>query len=293
MEPDYVKLKDIKPSLSGYLKEALAMLKENPVPDDNTVHDVRVLMKESRAVMKLISGQIDTESFKRDYESLREVGRILSSWRETSVHRKTLKELKRKNQGLFSALRDHEKINLLMKKTEVPTEPSEVMKNDLENIEELIDKTGYRIRFQTLDNLAPGSLLMELEKTYGIVVDRYIICRNNPKPANLHELRKKAKDLLYQLWFFRPLNPGSVKSLEKKLDTLTQNLGKYNDLTQLVLALDYKYTGASDNPSLDQLILLIREEQDDYLSEVWPQALKIFRPGQKLINMLGFKILMI
>jgi CHAD domain-containing protein len=293
MEPDYVKLKDIKPALSGYIREATALLKENPVPDENAVHDVRVLMKESRAVMKLISAQIDPESFNRDYASLREVGRILSSWRETSVHRKMLKELKRTNQRLFSNLQDHEKLNLLMQKPEIPAEPTEIMKSDLDNIMEHLDKTGYRIRFQTLDNLDPGSLLIELEKTYSIVIDKYITCRNSQKPANLHELRKKAKDLLYQLWFFRPLNPSSVKSLEKRLFTITQNLGKYNDLTQLITALDYKYTGSSDNPSLDELILIFRKEQDRYLSKVWPQAFRIFHPGQKLVNILGFRILMI
>jgi CHAD domain-containing protein len=293
MEPDYVKLKDIKPALSGYIREATALLKENPVPDENAVHDVRVLMKKSRAVMKLISAQIDPESFNRDYASLREVGRILSSWRETLVHRKILKELKRTNQALFSNLQEHEKLNLLMQKPEIPAEPIEIMKSDLENIMEHLDKTGYRIRFQTLDNLNPGSLLIELERTNSIVIDKYITCRNNQKPANLHELRKKAKDLLYQLWFFRPLNPSSVKSLEKRLFTITQNLGKYNDLTQLIIALDYKYTGNSENPSLDELILIIRKEQDRYLSKVWPQAFRIFRPGQKLVNMLGFRILMI
>jgi CHAD domain-containing protein len=250
-------------------------------------------MKKSRAVMKLISGQIDPESFKRDYGSLREVGRILCTWRETSVHRKMLKDLKRKNQGLFNALQDNEKLKLLMTKPEIPAEPSEILRNEIENIEGLLDKTGYRLRFKPLNNLDPGTLLIELEKTYSLVVDRLITCRNNPKPANLHEFRKKAKDLLYQLWFFRPLNPGSVKSLEKKLDALTQSLGRYNDLTQLVTALDYKYTGAPGNPSMDELILIIRGEQDIYLSDVWPQALKILRPGQKLVNLLGFKILMV
>ena len=294
MEPDYVRLKDIKPALSGYIREAAALLKEKPVPDEVAVHDVRVLMKKSRAVMKLISGQIDAESFKRDYESLREVGRILCSWRETSVHRKILKELKRENQKLFSAIKNNEKLDLLMKKPEIPAgEPPENIRNDLENIIELLDKTGYRIRFQTLDNLTPGSLLKELENTYGIVVDKYITCRNSPKPANIHELRKKTKDLLYQLWFFRPLHPQSVKSLEKKLDTIAQDLGKYNDLTQLVTAIGYEYAGPSVNPALDELILVIRQEQDRYLSRVWPSASRIFRPGQKLVTMLGFRILMI
>jgi len=44
---------------------------------------------------------------------------------------------------------------------------------------------------------------------------------------------------------------------------------------------------------MDELIIKIREKQDTYLSKVWPVAYKIFCPGQKLVNVLGFKLLVI
>ena len=91
MELDYVKLKEIKPVLAGYIRESQLLLSKTAVPDDNAVHDVRVLMKKSRAALKLAAPQMDKELTDRDMVSLREVGRIMCSWRETSVHRKTLK----------------------------------------------------------------------------------------------------------------------------------------------------------------------------------------------------------
>jgi CHAD domain-containing protein len=163
----------------------------------------------------------------------------------------------------------------------------------LEEIDDLLNKTGYRIRFHTMNMIDPQLILKELERTYTNVVEIYLICRNNPKPGNLHEFRKKAKDFLYQLYFFRPLNPSVVKTLEKKMDNLTQNLGKVNDLSQLVKALGYKYPDSSNIPALDELIVRIREKQDIYLASVWPSAYKIFCPGQKLVNVLGFKLLII
>jgi CHAD domain-containing protein len=293
MELDYVKLKDIKTALSAYIRRAHTMLKQSPVPDEKVVHDVRVLMKKSRAVMKLISSQTDEEFFNREYDAFREVGRIMCSWRETSVHRKILKQLKRENEGIFSMLMDNEKLDTLMKKADDQSEPSPVMVSDLERIEELLNKAGYRIRFQSMNNIDPKLLLKELDITYNNVVDKYLISRNNSKPANLHEFRKRTKDFLYQLYFFRPLNPSVIKSLEKKLDSLAQNLGRYNDLAQLIKTLDYKYPGASDSAAMDELIVIIREEQDRYLSKVWPVAYKIFCPGQKLVNILGFRLLVI
>jgi CHAD domain-containing protein len=293
MEPDYVKLKDIKPALAGYIREAQILIGSAPVPDEAAVHDVRVLMKKARAVMRLIASHLDKESFDREYGTFREVGRIMCSWRETSVHRKALKDLKKKKPGVFSSLQDNKKLGELMQKPEVPPDPSPDIKNDLNRINDLLNKSGFRLRFQSLDKLDPEKLLNDLDNSYKIVVDKYLAARNNMKTENLHELRKKAKDFLYQLYFFRPLNPPVVKAIEKKLDAITQNLGKCNDMSQLIKTLGYKYSGPGTPDALDELVVIIRQEQDKYLSKVWPLAYKIFCPGQKLINILGFRILMI
>ncbi len=293
MESGNVKLREIKPALAGYIRDAQALLRMSPVPDDRAVHDIRVLMKKCRAVMRLISSQIDEGSFKRDYEAFRETGRVLSRWRDTSVHRKTLKDLRKNHARLFDSLHENEMIEALLKKTLLPLEPSPETRNDLQKIEALLNKAGFRIRFQKTDNMDPKLLLKELENTYNIVVDRYLICRNNTKPENIHLFRKKAKDFLYQLWFFRALNPRALKAVEKKLDTMTQNLGKYNDLSQLIAALDYKYSGAAESSAMDELVILIRNAQDRYLLKVWPVAYKIFCPGKELFSVLGFRILMI
>ena len=293
MELDYVKLKEIKPALTGYIKESQILLKQSPVTDEKTVHDVRVYMKKARAVLKLIAPQQEPESIVRDITAYREVGRIMSSWRETSVHRKTLKELRKEFPGIFSQIQENDEIITLLNKTEPVTEPAEDIKVGLEEIDSLLNKAGYRLRFQPINVVDPQLLIKELEATYNKVTDIYMICRNNPKPKYLHEFRKKSKDFLYQLYFFRPLNTSVIKALEKKMDALTQNLGKYNDLTQLIKALGYNYPNNPNIPEMDELIIKIREKQDTYLSKVWPVAYKIFCPGQKLVNVLGFKLLVI
>jgi len=182
--------------------------------------------------------------------------------------------------------------NLLKKPGEEGSETTdEKIKTD--SILTILKKTGYHFRFEPMANLDASLLLKELEVTYSRVVNDYLICRNYQKPSNLHELRKSSKDFLYQLWFFRPLNVPTVKRLEKKLDSLAQNLGKYNDLTQLLKELDYKYEYTANPPEFDELAVIIKEEQDRYLSRIWPMAHKLFCPGQKLVNLLGFKLLVI
>jgi CHAD domain-containing protein len=290
-EPVYVKLKDIKPALSGYIREAQELLKISGATDEKVVHDVRVLMKKSRAALKLLASQIDKDSYERDTKSFREVGRLMSGWRDTSVQRKILKDLRKKYPGLFVALQEKEKIEAILKKTPPAEDASEKMKNEVVQIEDILNKTGYRIRFQTMNNIDPQILIKELERSYLKVISIYLACRNKPEGNKLHEFRKKSKDFLYQLYYFRPLNQPVVKSLEKKLDGLTRNLGKFNDLTQLINALGYNYHDETNSPALNELIIRMREMQDLYLKKVWPAAFKIFCPGQKLLNLLGFKIL--
>jgi len=236
---------------------------------------------------------MDTIFIEREMQSLREVGRILCSWRDISVLRKALKNFKKKHPDILSKLRDNEKINILMKKPEPLEGLAQSEKKSLDQIVDILNKSSYRIRFETMSKLDPHLLVKSLEASYICVVNNYMICRNDPKPASLHELRKRAKDFLYQLWFFRPLNPLVVKALEKKLDFLTQNLGKYNDLSQLLKEIDYKYEYTVNNPALDELAIIIREEQDRNLAKVWPLAHKIFCPGQSLVTVLGFKLLVI
>jgi CHAD domain-containing protein len=293
MELDYVKLKDIKPAISGYINDSQSLLKRSSAPDEEAVHDIRVFMKKARAAVRLLNSQIDDELFIKENVAYREIGRMMSSWRETSVLRKTLKVMRKENPDLFLRLAENDKIQSLLKKPEIDNEVPDEVKLKIEQIDDLFNKAAHRIRFYNLDKIDPQILLKELEKSYMLVSCHYLRCRINQKPAAIHEFRKRAKDFLYQLYFFKPLNPVGIKLLEKKLDTLTQNLGKYNDLTQITKMMDYK-PGTQDYPvEIDELVVVIRNKQDEYLSKVWPIAYRIFCPGQKLINLLGFKLLVI
>jgi CHAD domain-containing protein len=287
MNPDTVKQKEIKPAISGYIRESQSLLKKSSVPDEDTVHEIRILMKKSRAALKLTVSQIDKTSFDRDLSAFREIGRILSLWRELSVQRKTLKELRKEHPGIFFKLRDYEKLTSILKKMEPVPELFDELKAGLEQINNLLWKAGFRIRFQSMKQFDPQLFLHELEMTYNKTFNIYLKCRNNPQPETLHELRKKAKDFLYQLSFFRSLNPTVIKSLEKRLDVMTWNIGKINDLTQVVRTLGYDLRDSSNLPSLNKLIIKIREKQDRYLNRVWPSAYKIFCPGQSLPGVLG------
>jgi CHAD domain-containing protein len=294
MLPDAIKLGEIKSILGGYLSEAVSLLDPDQIPDEKSVHDVRVLMKKSKALLKLLKDQIDDTVFKREYAAYREVGRKMRYWRETSVQRKILKGFKKKKPGIFKDLAGMTLITNLLGKTEKGEIIESASKDNTDSIVILLKKAIFRLRFINLNNLDPVMMLKQLELTYLAAGKRFLIARNDSKPGNLHNLRKKTKDLLYQLTFFRAMKPKAIKSMEKKIDSIGQYLGKYNDLAVLIETIGYQFSAHGNNPdSLDELIVDIRNEQDRYLSKVWPEASKIFCPGQKLFNLLGYKVLVL
>ena len=289
-ETGYVKIKNIKPVLSGYLRKTQLLLKRNDVPDEKTIHDIRVFLKKSRAALKLIRSQDETEANDRDILSLKMAGRLLSDIRDTSVQRKVMKDLRKEYPDLFIRLSGNDTVNSLMVNVEKNYNEIPGLKEKLAEAGDLLYKTGYSIRFRSMNDFDPQLLMKELGYTYNKVSDCYVVARNQPSVTNIHKFRKRSKDFLYQLYFFRLLNPSSVKSLEKKLDSLTRNLGRHNDLSQLIGTLDYNPVG-NNEAALDELVIHIRERQDLYMRKFWSVAFRLFCPGTNFINLLGFKIL--
>lgn len=283
------KFKDIKAVLTGYINESLSLLERGSVPDEKSVHNIRVLMKKSRATIRLASSQLDKKSYNKEFLTFREAGRTLHLWREASVHRKTLRSFRKKYPILFKSLKNTEIISHLLKKPEIaaiiPQDPDE----NISRINDILTRSKYRIRFQRLNNPEAPILLGEINKTYQKVSDLFIRARINPKPSNLHEFRKRLKDFLYQVYFLRPLKPGVIKNLEKRIAQMAQNLGKFNDLAVLIDTIGYKYGRQENDPALDELVILIKQAQDQYLSKIWPQAHMIFGPGKNLAGNLGLR----
>jgi len=279
--------KDIKSSMTCHITDSLQLLSRNPLPDSKAIHDIRVMMKKHRAAVRLVRPLLEESVYRREYLAGRETGRVLASWRETAVIRKTVKALKKENPELFLKLWDNEKIMSLLRKPYSTWEEAGLQAETVREVADQLTKANYRLRFISLREPDFHLLLGELEKNYDVAAAAYLACRNNPKPRLLHEFRKKSKTLMYQLGYFRHLNTSQVKSMEKKLDAMTQNLGRFNDLVQ-VMTLTESRLGAKDNSDVaNELAIVIRDRQDRYLMKVWPVAYCLFTPGRKLQDLLN------
>ncbi len=279
--------KDMKTSMAGYLSGSLTLLAASPVPDDAAIHDVRVLMKKHRATIRLVKPLLDEDVFRREYLDGRGTGRILALWRESAVLRKTMKMLKKDNPELFVKLHDNTKVQDLLRKPYSTWDQAGELAKTVSEVNTHLKKALYRLRFISLNEPDMRVLLGELGNSHAAASAAYLACRNKPSAPLLHKFRKKSKTFMYQLVFFRHLSQKPVRQLEKKLAVLTQNLGRYNDLAQIMTLTGYRL-GASENGAADdELAIVIRDRQDRYLAKVWPVAYRIFAPGIKLQDLLG------
>jgi len=279
----------VKSSLCEYIREAEEMLDPSLIPDEKCVHDVRVLLKKARASLKLLEALFDIKSYEREYAALREAGRLMGSWRESSVNRKLLKGYKKKYPEIFVSLADNEKISGILAGMEKDRLHGQDSGNELERIISILHRSLYRIRFHRLDEGTNGLVFSGLTRSFDTVSAYYMNARLNPKSRNLHNFRKKNKDLLYQLYFFREPDPQAVRRLEKKVESLARLLGKYNDNAVLLETIGYRFSPGKIPDSLDLLAVRIKQEQDGYLNKIWPLAFSLFRPGQKPGDLPGLK----
>jgi CHAD domain-containing protein len=287
---DLSNIRDIKASMTDLISGSLQLLGRQPLPDGEAIHDIRVMMKKYRAAVRLVRPLLDDTVYRREYLAGRETGRMISSWRETDVMRKTVRALKKDNPGLFLRLREDEKLRGLLRKPYSTWEEAGVQVKVVTEVAGRLTRANHRLRFISLKvpdlSLLPG----EMEKSYRLAAKAYMACRNNPKPPLLHEFRKKAKTLMYQAAYFRHLNPSKVKSLEKKLNGLTQNLGRYNDLSRIMAITGYRFGDPDNSIEADELAIVIRNRQDRYLMKVWPVAYRLFTPGRKLYDLLDITL---
>jgi CHAD domain-containing protein len=117
---------------------------------DRDIHDARVSLKKARALLKLIRSQVEEDFWKREYETLRSSGRALCGLRESAVHRKVLKDIKKKKPAVFKKI-SNPAIEQLMRK---PDRDQVMPEETLGSLEEIGSSLKSRISEYVLNHWA-------------------------------------------------------------------------------------------------------------------------------------------
>jgi CHAD domain-containing protein len=196
------------------------------------VHDARKALKKARSLLRLCRGTIDSDERQRENAALRQAGRLLSSARDAEVMLEAVDDLAdryagRVPQTTFNAIRrqleaERAPARQRLLESGLPAQVADQLKAVRARTDD------WSLRRDGWKALQPG-----LERTYARGRDALDRARRHPTAENLHDWRKRTKDLWYHLRMLKPVSPGIVGGSVKEADELSTLLGDDHDLAVL------------------------------------------------------------
>lgn len=246
------------------------------------VHEARKRLKRLRATVRLARDALGEEVYTRENAAFRDIGRRLSGTRDAAVLIDTLDAL-------------HEAVG-----RELPANVTDRLRERLEE-----DRKKALASLKDKGDVL-GKVLSELEaartrtSTWSFDTDgfealeaglRRIYSRGrkalrradaNPSSENLHEWRKRTKDLWHALQILEPAAPKMMKKAAKRVHALADVLGDDHDLSELrryVKAHPGSFVGRSEQ---DALVALIDRRRHALKRRALKLGARVFRrpPGR-------------
>jgi CHAD domain-containing protein len=222
----------------GQLELTIELLQgEGGRGDGEAIHEARKALKRLRALLRVSRGSLGEERYRRENVTLRDAGRELSGARDAQVLVATFDDLtgrfaEQLPPGAWSRFRE-----ALAANVEAADAPSGDARGGDVGAGVVNALSGARMRVATwplAQKGGPESLLGGLEQIYRRGRRATRVARNRPDTENLHELRKRAKDLWHATQLLRPVSPKRMKALSRRAHRLSDLLGDDHDLSVLL-----------------------------------------------------------
>ncbi|MGV3531057.1 MAG: CHAD domain-containing protein [Chthoniobacteraceae bacterium] len=208
------------------------------------VHELRQRMKKMRAILRLVRAETGGDRYQLENQRLREIGRQLSEMRDAEVRLRTFERILERNfddERLFRSLH-HE----LAERARYCTKAAG------EILEETIFHEPEPL---PLDRLTSPKLCEALLKTYRRARKALRVAQEKPTTEALHTLRKRTKDLWYDLRLLQRAFPEVLKPQAAQFKRLSILLGEYLDLALLLAAIP------KNAPELKPLVAAVKARQ--------------------------------
>lgn len=259
--------------LQTFIGESEAMIPAAGLPGVAEVHDIRVNMKRCRAILKLLRASPRSDFYCRENGSLRDISALFSPNREKEVLKKTLRMLSKQYPEVFS--REFSEM-ICEAEAEFSINSVVASPDDISSeARELLRRAWYRIGFVSLSDLTRNILLDGLYDSFIRAERAFNLARSTSLATDLHEFRKRSKDLLYQVRFFSDYNPGHFEEVHSNLDEICSILGKYNDLSGAWNIIQVSRSGLGEK-KVDKALKAIDDERILLAGRVFPLADKFF-----------------
>lgn len=201
------------------------------------VHELRKRFKEIRALLRLVRDNIGEENYKEANIFYRDLGRYIADIRDAKAHLEMIDLLKQKYDSKLykNAFQHTEKVFI---------EQLETIEAEMNLKRKLLSIKGSLKEKSNIFNSLPieANSFEDIEKSLLRVYKRgyrgLANVKKEPSPNNLHEWRKRAKYMMYQLDVLKIIWPDMLHTMEGEFHKLSDILGNDHDLTNLLKKLE-------------------------------------------------------
>jgi len=200
---------------------------------DKPVHEARKCFKKVRAVLRLVRPVISGSTYRAENKYFRDAGRPLTEVRDAKVLVETLDKLSEHfSEQLRGKAFDDVRQQLLTHQREVRKRVLDEQ-DAVASVAAKIREARKRVRDWADAPNCWRSLGRGLRDVYRSARQALAEAETEPTLENLHEWRKQAKYLRYQLEIQRPLWPEHLEEIASEADRLGELLGDDHDLAIL------------------------------------------------------------
>ncbi len=260
--------------LDAAITELTAGVSADPV---KAVRGARKALKKERSLLRLGRGGLSKDRRRREAGALRDVARRLGGIRDSDVMVQSLGDLADRFAGqvpaeTFAAIRAH-----LVGQTGATRRPPNSQRIS-DAVQELTSarrrSEDWRLRGSGWSVVGDGLVL-----SYRRGRNAFEVARVLPTPENLHEWRKRAKDMWYHLRLLRPLSPRVLRGQAQDAHRLSDLLGDDHDLAVLR---DVLHRIDGEIPAdVDPVIGLIEHRRDQLQSEAFFLGARLYAERPK------------
>jgi CHAD domain-containing protein len=239
----------------------------HPGGRDEAVHEARKHFKRVRALLRMVRPAIGEAAYRQENICFRDAARPLTEVRDAKILVETVDGLAEHFQGQvaprsFHSVRPALQDNLRGMRQRVLNE-----QQAFATVTGVIRQARRRVRSWTDVPNKWWSIGPGVEEVYGRAVEAFADADADPTVEKLHEWRKQAKYLRYQLEELRPLWRERVEEFANEADHMSELLGDDHDLAVLrqTLTDDPKFFG--NGGDLETLLALIDRRRAELTQE--------------------------
>lgn len=223
----------------------------SPNTRQKATHDARKALKRVRALLRLVRTGLGVKIYRQENRSFRTIAHSLSPRRDAEVLLQTLNKLGRQHHDKPARAGLAKLGKVFLKRNE------ELLPGSKDLNKKVVSELRHalrRMKRHPWEDLKWTDLCRGLKRAYGRGMKALPKARQNRSVENLHEWRKRVKDVGYHLRLLEPLSPRIAGKLAWEAEQMADTLGDDHDLAMLEKAARHIKLAPLERASLFKLM---------------------------------------